>query len=100
MKQLTNFFLITILLCLSGFNSKTTQNQNPVVKTTSGNVSGSVDDGIFTFKGIPYAKAERFMPPQDPDSWQGILECTKFGMAAKQVVPWIKDSDQDEKKLF
>ncbi|HRS51445.1 MAG TPA: carboxylesterase family protein [Candidatus Marinimicrobia bacterium] len=101
MKHFTNFFfifLITILFCLLGFNPKT--NQNPIVKTTSGNVSGSIDDGIFTFKGIPYAKAERFMPPQDPDAWKGILECTEFGPVAKQIVPWIPDSTQDEKKLF
>ncbi len=83
-----------------GFNPKTNQNQNPVVKTTSGNVSGNIDGSIFTFKGIPYAKAERFMPPQDPDNWEGILECTQFGPAAKQIVPWIPDSTQDEKKLF
>jgi para-nitrobenzyl esterase len=103
MKQSTNFnffILITILLCFLGCNTKTTKNQDAVVKTTAGKVSGSIDDGIFTFKGIPYAKAERFMPPQDPDSWKGVLECTKFGKVAKQIVAWIPDSTQDEKKLF
>jgi len=92
------FFLFTTLLCLLGCNPKT--NQNPVVKTASGKISGIIDDGIFTFKGIPYAKAERFMPPQDPDAWKGTLECTEFGMVAKQIVPWIPDSTQNEKKLF
>jgi para-nitrobenzyl esterase len=103
MKQSTNFnflFLITILLCFFGCNTKTTKNQDAVVKTSSGKVSGSIDDGIFTFKGIPYAKAERFMPPQDPDSWKGTLKCTEFGKVAKQIVAWIPDSTQDEKKLF
>ncbi len=98
MKPLTNLFFVTILFCLMGCNPKT--DQNPVVKTTSGDVSGSIDDGIFTFKGIPYAKAERFMPPQDPDAWEGVLECTEFGPVAKQIVPWYPDSVQDEKKLF
>ena len=100
MKNLTNFFLLTVLVFGLACTSKTNQNQNPVVKTTSGDVSGSIDDSIFTFKGIPYAKAERFMPPQDPDAWEGILACTDFGKVARQVVAWIPDSTQDEKTLF
>ncbi len=100
MKNLTNFFLLTVLVFGLACTSKTNQNQNPVVKTTSGDVSGSIEDSIFTFKGIPYAKAERFMPPQDPDAWEGILACTDFGKVARQIVAWIPDSTQDEKTLF
>ncbi len=100
MKNLTNFFLLIVLVFGLACTPKTNQNQNPVVKTTSGDVSGSIDDSIFTFKGIPYAKAERFMPPQDPDAWEGILACTDFGKVARQVVAWIPDSTQDEKTLF
>ena len=100
MKNLTNFFLLTVLVFGLACTPKTNQNQNPVVKTTSGDVSGSIDDSIFTFKGIPYAKAERFMPPQDPDAWEGILACTDFGKVARQIVAWIPDSTQDEKTLF
>ena len=76
------------------------QNQKPVVKTPSGDISGVNDEGIFTFKGIPYAKAERFMPPQLPDAWEGVRECTEFGPVAKQIVAWIPDSTMDENKLF
>lgn len=103
MTRLTNFlfiFLVASLVCLLGCNPKANQNQNPVVKTTSGNVSGSIDDGIFVFKGIPYAKAERFMPPLDPDSWEGVLECYDFGPVARQIVPWYPDSIQNENELF
>jgi para-nitrobenzyl esterase len=56
-----------------------------------------MDDAIFTFKGIPYAKAERFMPPQEPDVWDGVLECNDSGPVAKQIVSWIADSTMDEK---
>lgn len=103
MRHLSNlvfFCLISISFCFTMCNSKTSQNQNPVVKTTSGFISGSIDDGIFTFKGIPYAKAERFMPPQDPDTWDGIRECKDFGPVARQIVPWYPDSIQNENKLF
>jgi para-nitrobenzyl esterase len=103
MRQLISFIfigLITVGLGFTGCSPKTNQNQKPVVKTTSGDIAGSIDDSIFTFKGIPYAKAERFMPPQNPDAWDGVLVCNDFGPVAKQIVPWIADSTMDEKKLF
>ena len=31
-----------------------------VTDTTSGKVRGFIDDGTYTFRGIPYAKADRF----------------------------------------
>lgn len=66
----TSCCIIAMGLSFTGCNPKTNQNQEPIVETTAGRVSGSIDDGIFTFKGIPYAKAERFMPPQEPDAWE------------------------------
>ena len=100
LSKLAFICLISISLCYTVSNSKANQNQNPVVKTTFGVISGSIDDGIFAFKGIPYAKAERFMPPQNPDVWDGVLKCNDFGPVAKQVVSSIADSTMDEKKLF
>jgi para-nitrobenzyl esterase len=52
------------------------------------------------YKRQPYAKAERFMPPQEPDAWEGVLECNDFGPVARQIVPWYPDSVQNEKELF
>jgi para-nitrobenzyl esterase len=92
--------LMAVGFCFFGCTPGTNQNQQAVVKTTSGAVSGTVEDSIFIFRGIPYAQAERFMPPQDPDAWEGVLECNDFGPVAKQIVPWIADSAMDEKKLF
>ena len=34
-----------------------------VVPTESGKVRGYIHNGTYTFKGIPYAKADRFMAP-------------------------------------
>ncbi len=103
MKLLINFIFFCLIaagICLTGCKPKVTQNQSPIVKTTSGTISGSIDDGIYAFKGIPYARAERFMPPQEPEAWDGVLECKDFGPVAKQIVAWIADSTMDEKKLF
>jgi para-nitrobenzyl esterase len=103
MKGLTNLifaFLIASGFCFTGCTPMATNNQEPVVKITSGNVSGSFNDGVYAFLGIPYARAERFLPPQEPDRWDGVRECTDFGPVARQIVPWYPDSVQNEKKLF
>ncbi len=59
-----------------------------VADTTSGQIQGALDDGIVTFKGIPYAAppigALRFMPPVKPAPWQGVRDATKFGARAMQ----------------
>lgn len=44
----------------------------PVVATEAGLVRGYVLDDIFTFRGIPYAEAERFMPPHPVTPWEGV----------------------------
>ncbi|MEZ0539985.1 carboxylesterase/lipase family protein [Fibrella arboris] len=50
-----------------------------VVPTESGNVKGYIHNGTFTFKGIPYAKAARFMAPTKPDSWTGVRSSMTYG---------------------
>ena len=55
-----------------------------VVQTVSGKVAGYIDNGIFTYKGIPYAKAERFMPPVPADSWEGVRSSRAYGPTAPQ----------------
>ena len=106
MKQSLKYTLLSLFaigFCITGCKQeaeKKEQKPDTVVKTTSGEISGSIDDSIFAFKGIPYAKAERFMPPQEPDAWDGVRETTEFGRVAKQKVSWIDDADTDEKELF
>ncbi len=103
MKNLTHFSFFSLLalgICFQACTSGSTQNQNPVVEITYGQISGFINNGVYSFKGIPYAKAERFMPPQQPDAWNGVLECVKFGPIAMQVNSWSPDSVMDEKSLF
>lgn len=64
---------------------------NPVVKTRSGEVQGSLVDGVHEFKGIPYAAppfgANRFRPPQPVESWSGIRDARTFGAEPFQLRP-------------
>ena len=54
------------------------------VQTVSGPVAGYVDDGVFIFKGIPYAKAARFMPAEDPDPWTEVRHSRAYGPTCPQ----------------
>lgn len=53
--------------------------ETAIVQTAYGKVMGYIHDGIFTYKGIPYAKAARFMVPQKPASWSGIRSSLTYG---------------------
>ena len=101
----TRYFLVIVGLvagfCFTACSPASNQHQKePIVKTTYGSISGSFEDGVFSFKGIPYAKAERFMPPQAPDAWDGVHEHTKFGPIAMQVNSWSPETAMNEQKLF
>lgn len=53
----------------------------PVVSTNKGKVRGYVDDGIFCFRGIPYAKAKRFRMPEAVADWEGVKDAFNYGTA-------------------
>ena len=65
--------------CLGSLETSAKQT---TVKTLSGPVAGYVDDGVFIYKGIPYAKAERFAPAVDPDPWTDVRPCRAYGPTA------------------
>lgn len=50
-----------------------------VVQTEFGKVRGYVHKGIYTYKGIPYAVSERFMPPSKPKAWEGVRSSMTYG---------------------
>jgi para-nitrobenzyl esterase len=62
---------------LSGNDVATTQTQY-------GKVAGYLESGVNIFKGIPYAKAERFMPPTAPDSWESVRSSRAYGPCCPQ----------------
>lgn len=70
-----------------------TSEETTVVQTATGKVAGYIEQGIYTYKGIPYAKAERFMAPQPADSWEGVRSCRAYGPTAPQEVRtgWASD---------
>lgn len=80
---------ILISLSLFGcFAVQTTKAQlqtgeNVAVATTeSGKVRGYINNGIYTYKGIPYAEAKRFEAPQKPKSWANVRSSLTYGPVA------------------
>ena len=53
---------------------------SPVLQTTGGKLRGVCCDGIYQFKNILYATAERFEPPR-PAAWEGLRDCLSYGFA-------------------
>ena len=66
-----------------------------VINTTSGRISGTMQEGTMAFLGIPYAKVERFMPPQPVDKWEGVRACDHWGPQAMQQT-WGRTLSEDE----
>ncbi|PWK79272.1 para-nitrobenzyl esterase [Mucilaginibacter oryzae] len=85
MKRNSTFLLLLFTCALS--LAAHAQSNNPVIagndiavtNTLSGKVKGYIHNGIFTFKGIPYAKADRFMAPQKPDAWTEVRSSKTYG---------------------
>ena len=60
-------------------------NNIAVVQTQVGAVQGYVQNSVVTYKGVPYATAERFMPPQKVANWQGEKLALTYGEVCPQV---------------
>lgn len=68
--------------------------QTAVATTQSGKVAGYAAGNLYVFKGIPYARAERFMPPQAPEKWEGIRSSRAYGPTCPQAVRGGWQSDE------
>jgi para-nitrobenzyl esterase len=64
---------------IPGSHPMIADSETALTSTESGDVIGYVHKGVYNFKGIPYAKAERFMPPEKPDSWEGVRSSRSYG---------------------
>jgi para-nitrobenzyl esterase len=70
-----------------------------VVATECGALAGYIRQGIFTFKGIPYAGttegAHRFLPPGKATAWTGTRSSRQYGYVCPQGARtgWANDEE-------
>jgi para-nitrobenzyl esterase len=65
-----------------------------VVATDAGKVQGFVRNGTYTYRGIQYAKADRFMPPEPVDKWDGIKLALSYGNISPMELPATTAGDE------
>ncbi len=60
----------------------------PVVRVDSGELQGVVDDGVASYKGIPFAAPPmgdlRWRPPQPVAPWTGVRQAAEYGADCMQ----------------
>ena len=63
-------------------------------QTLYGRVAGYIENGIYTYKGIPYAEAARYEEPHAPKVWQGIRSSRSYGPCCPQEFrsTWLMDN--------
>ncbi len=100
MKKTTTYLLVlgmTLFVCILTAQSEIQTGENvAVTNTESGRVRGYIQNGIFTYKGIPYAKAKRFEVAEKPDSWEGVRSSTMYGPVAPLMIPTTSIQDEPE----
>jgi len=90
----------TLFLCslagLAAMGAATASRQAPapkqapsVVRVESGELQGVIDDGVASFKGIPFAAPPvgelRWRPPQPAAKWTGVRQAAEFGSDCMQM---------------
>lgn len=99
MKKL--IFIATAIMVMAGCNCRTkypafiANHDTAVVPTTAGQVGGYFEDGVYIFKGLPYATSQRFMPPTPTEKWEGVRTCFYYGPQAPQTLRsgWKNDTE-------
>lgn len=62
-----------------------TGKSDPVVEISSGKLQGIVSDGTYMFRGIPYARAERFELAQPVEPWSGVRLARCWGYVSPEL---------------
>lgn len=63
----------------------------PLAQINTGRIEGTLEEGgIYAFKGIPYATAERFQPAHPVEAWDTVMQCKEYG-------PWARQAENEGK---
>lgn len=85
MKSTFIALLMTALTTTASAQVFDSSTEKTLAQTKYGQVAGYIERGVYTYKGIPYAKAERFLPAQEPNAWQGVRSSRHWGPVCPQA---------------
>ncbi|MBS5208458.1 carboxylesterase/lipase family protein [Klebsiella pneumoniae] len=67
----------------------------PLAKTRQGSLAGCEEQGIYIWRGIPYAAPPvgplRWRAPQPPARWQGVRQADAFSAASWQDIDYCRE---------
>jgi para-nitrobenzyl esterase len=89
MKTRMHGFIALLLVSILAFASSLSGQEPKSVRTDSGPVQGTVENGITIYKGIPFAAPPlgdlRWRAPKSAAPWKNVLQADKFAPACMQV---------------
>lgn len=95
-KTILSLFASCCLLFQSADAQLQTGENIGITTTDAGKVRGYINNGIFTYKGIPYAEAKRFEAPQKPKAWSNVRSSFSYGPVAPLENPTTSIQDESE----
>lgn len=105
-----NALLIVGVMTSLGMSSFTAYaaNGDTLVEIDSGTIRGAVNQGIYTYLGVPYAEAhQRFMPAEKVKHWDGVRSATEYGPVSPQSkltgfpeAPGIQDNNNQNLNIW
>jgi len=87
-------WLVCVAAALGLFSAPLCAQQVLEVTTDGGRVAGEINQGVASWKGLPYAAPPigdlRWRAPQSPAPWSGVRQATSFGNDCMQI-PFLSD---------
>jgi para-nitrobenzyl esterase len=99
MKKISFYLFLFLTTCvMSNLSSQPIEaGENiAVTNTESGKVRGYTHGGMYIYKGIPYAQAERFMSPEKVKPWTGVRSSMTYGPVSPLLDPTTSVQDESE----
>lgn len=89
--------LFVLILSVTNIFAQLVTGENvAVANTESGKVRGYINNGVFSYKGIPYGEAKRFETATKPKPWEGVRSSMTYGPVAPLIDPVTTVQDESE----
>ena len=102
-------FIIASIITLNSFSvlvhAQSISDKPAIVSTTAGDIKGVFENGVYAWKGIPYAEAPignlRYRNPEAKRAWAGTFDATQFRAVCPQAPGMLTHGEkQNEDCLF